>query len=100
MILAQFSRFSQHSQRPIFFKYHRIKLNDGYIFSETFIIHVLEKSSQEINFKIQSNSITLCKEKCYQICTCPVWIYFILLVCANFYYNEIKDANYRDIGMI
>ena len=34
------------------------------------------------------------KEKYCLICTCPVWLYFSLLFCAQVY-NEFKSANYK-----
>ena len=48
-------------------------------------IHFWDKPYQKIIFKSHLNSVLFVnKEKYCQICTCPVWLYFTLLVCANF----------------
>ena len=57
-----------------------MKLNEGH-YSGTVINLFWDKPYQEISFK---SCYFVNKKKYCQICTCPVWFYFALLVCALF----------------
>ena len=76
-----------------FFNIYEIRLNDRHFFSITVIIYFWDKPYQKVNFKSHSNIVIhfVNKEKCYQICTCPIWFYFILLFCDHFF-NEIEKC--------
>ena len=45
----------------LFFNTYGIKLNDGHFSSGTVIIHFYDKPYHEINFKIYTNTVRLCK---------------------------------------
>ena len=70
---------------PIPFNIYRLELNKGSFSSRTAITHFLDKPYQKINFKSYLTSVILGKQKKYcQICTCPMWFYFIVLICTHF----------------
>ena len=70
---------------PISVNIYRMILNEGHFSSGTAIIHFWDKPYQKMNFKSHLNNVLFVnKEKYCQICTCPVWLYFTLPVCAHF----------------
>ena len=54
-------------------------LSEGCLTSGTVIISFCHDVYEEMNLKSHLN-----KENYCQIFTCPVWLYFTLLVCAHF----------------
>ena len=81
---------------PIPFDISKMKSNEKNFSLGTVIIHILDKTYQEINFRSPLNS-ALClnstlyvyKEKYCLISICLNGFYFTVLVCADFF-NEIE----------
>ena len=81
---------------PISLNIQRIKLTDKHFPLEQRVIHLLDKTYQEINFKSYSNTIILCKlgKNLSELRMSRLILFHLFLLVLNLLL-KLKDANYK-----